>query len=321
MRPMPLSCCRKICVLRAMRARLVGRQRERLVERVGMQRLRVAGGGRHRLDLRAHHVVPDILRGERPAGRLAMRAQRQRLLVLRLGTCPTRSHQSRRAARILATSMKKFMPIAQKNDSRGANASMSSPAASPARMYSTPSAKRVGELEIGRRPGLLHVVAGDRDRVELRHVLRRMAEDVGDDAHRARGRVDVGVAHHELFEDVVLDGAGELVLRAPPAPPPRRCRAPAPAAPPRSSSSTPKPRRAGCDRTSVRMSRIESIATRRLARRRPRRAGGRNRSRGGWRGRRRRIGPSGRRRGCGGKRRSILRRWRSPHTGGSSMAG
>ncbi len=47
---------------------------------------------------------------------------------------------NRRAARILATSMKKFMPIAQKNDSRGANLSMSRPALVPARTYSTPSA-------------------------------------------------------------------------------------------------------------------------------------------------------------------------------------
>jgi hypothetical protein len=48
--------------------------------------------------------------------------------------------QSRRAARILATSMKKFMPMAQKNDSRGANTSTSRPTALPARRYSTPSA-------------------------------------------------------------------------------------------------------------------------------------------------------------------------------------
>ena len=39
---------------------------------------------------------------------------------------------------------------------------------------------------------------------------RREGEDVGDDAHRGLGRIDVGVAHHELFEDVVLDGAREL---------------------------------------------------------------------------------------------------------------
>ena len=42
---------------------------------------------------------------------------------------------------------------------------------------------------------------------------RGVAEDVGDDAHRGFGRIDVGVPHHELFEDVVLDGAGELLRR------------------------------------------------------------------------------------------------------------
>jgi hypothetical protein len=47
---------------------------------------------------------------------------------------------SRRAARSFATSMKKFIPIAQKNESRGANRSIVSPAPSPARTYSTPSA-------------------------------------------------------------------------------------------------------------------------------------------------------------------------------------
>ncbi|MDQ1201716.1 hypothetical protein QE449_002334 [Rhodococcus sp. SORGH_AS303] len=53
----------------------------------------------------------------------------------------TSSAHSNRPARSLATSMKKFMPMAQKKDSRGANVSMSMPAASPARMYSTPSAR------------------------------------------------------------------------------------------------------------------------------------------------------------------------------------
>ena len=36
--------------------------------------------------------------------------------------------------------MKKFMPIAQKNESRGANSSTASPRESAARTYSSPSA-------------------------------------------------------------------------------------------------------------------------------------------------------------------------------------
>ena len=47
--------------------REIGRQRQRLVERIGVQRLGMALGRGHRLDRGAHHVVVDILRGQRPA--------------------------------------------------------------------------------------------------------------------------------------------------------------------------------------------------------------------------------------------------------------
>ena len=73
--------------------------------------------------------------------------------------------------------------------------------------------QREGEFQRLVGAGFLHVVAGDADRVELRHLLRRVFDDVADDAHRRCRRKDVGVADHELLEDVVLDGAGELVLR------------------------------------------------------------------------------------------------------------
>ena len=51
--------------------REVGRQRDRLVEGVGVQRLGVALGRGHRLDAGAADVVEDVLRGERPAAGLA----------------------------------------------------------------------------------------------------------------------------------------------------------------------------------------------------------------------------------------------------------
>lgn len=43
-------------------------------------------------------------------------------------------------------------------------------------------------------------------------MFRRISEDVANDAHRRLRGVDEGVADHELFEDVVLDGALEEVL-------------------------------------------------------------------------------------------------------------
>jgi hypothetical protein len=67
--------------------------------------------------------------------------------------------------------------------------------------------QREGQLQRLVGAGFLHVVAADRDRVELRHVLRRVLDDVADDPHARRGREDVGVADHELLEDVVLDGS------------------------------------------------------------------------------------------------------------------
>ena len=55
--------------------RELGRQRDRLVERVGVQALRAAEHRGHRLDGGAHDVVVRVLLGERHARRLAVRAQ------------------------------------------------------------------------------------------------------------------------------------------------------------------------------------------------------------------------------------------------------
>ncbi len=101
--------------------------------------------------------------------------------------------------------MKKFMPIAKKNDSRGANASTSSPRACAARHIFHAVGEREGQLLQLRGPRLLHVIAADRDRVEPRHMFGGEGDDVGDDPHARFGRVDIGVADHELLQDVVLD--------------------------------------------------------------------------------------------------------------------
>ncbi len=96
---------------------------------------------------------------------------------------------------------------------RGANWSMVEPGLDAGAHIFDAVGERVGELEVERRPGLLHVIAGNRNRVELRHVRGGVREDVGDDAQARLRRIDVGVAHHEFFEDVVLDRAGQLLLR------------------------------------------------------------------------------------------------------------
>ena len=210
--------------------------------------------------------------------------------------------------------------MAKKNDRRPAKSSTSRPRAGGRAHVLEAVGDGEGQLEIRRRPGLLHVVAGDRDRVEPRHGGRGVLDDVGHDPHARLGRVDVGVPDHELLEDVVLDGPVELVLGRRPAPRRRRRSRRAPAGRRRSSSSTRSSGRAGCRRRGSWCPR-PSRWPRRPCRHRPRRGGGRSRSRGGWPGRRRPRCPAGRPPGCAGRRRWTPRRWRTRRTGGSSRAG
>ncbi len=70
--------------------------------------------------------------------------------------------------------------------------------------------KRIGQLDVAGSSGLLHVVAGDGDGVELGHVLRCVFEYIGDNTHRELRRIDIGVAHHELLEDIVLYRSGHF---------------------------------------------------------------------------------------------------------------
>ncbi len=100
--------------------------------------------------------------------------------------------------------------MAQKNDSRGANESMSIPALTPVLQVFEPVGQRIGQFQIGRGACFLHMVTRYADGVEAGHEPRRIAEYVGDDPHRHFRGIDIGVAHHEFLEDVVLDGAAEF---------------------------------------------------------------------------------------------------------------
>ena len=73
-----------------------------------------------------------------------------------------------------------------------------------------PVGERVRQLDLLRRARLLHVIAAHADGVESRHFGRRERKEVAHDAHRRLRRVDVSIAHHELFQNVVLNGAAQL---------------------------------------------------------------------------------------------------------------
>ncbi len=61
------------------------------------------------------------------------------------------------------------------------------------------------------RSGFANVVAADGDGVEARRKLRSEFEGVNHQAHRGRGRIDVFLLRDVFLEDVVLDGAGNLL--------------------------------------------------------------------------------------------------------------
>ena len=107
--------------------------------------------------------------------------------------------------------MKKFFPCAQKNDKPRGEGVDGDAGLDPGPQVFEAVRQRVGQLQVGGRAGLLHVVARDGDRVELGHVRRGVLEDVRDDLHRGGRRIDVGVPHHVLLQDVVLDRPRELL--------------------------------------------------------------------------------------------------------------
>ena len=61
------------------------------------------------------------------------------------------------------------------------------------------------------RSGFANVVAADRDGVEARRKFRSELEGVDHQAHRGRGRIDVFLLRDVFLQNVVLDGAGNLL--------------------------------------------------------------------------------------------------------------
>ena len=108
--------------------------------------------------------------------------------------------------------MKKFMPIPKKKESRGGKIVDREAAVDGCPDVLLAVGERKGRLQHGVGARFHDVVAADGDCVVARHVLGAVGDDVRHDPHRGLGRVDVGVAGEELFQDVVLDRARELLL-------------------------------------------------------------------------------------------------------------
>ncbi len=150
--------------------REVGRQRERLVECIGVQALRLALGRGHRLDAGADDVVEHVLGGQAPAAGLTVGAERQALWVLGIERLDDLRPQHARGAHLGDFHQDILADRPEERQARGEIIDFHAGRDAGPQVFETVG-QRVAELEIGGGAGFLHVVAGDADAVEHRHVL------------------------------------------------------------------------------------------------------------------------------------------------------
>ena len=148
----------------------VGRKGDSLVESVGMQRLGMSENCAHSLYAGTANVVERILLGERPSGSLAVRTERKRLGVLGIELL----HDAR-PKHTGSTHLGDFHKVVHRNapeerQTRCERIYVHACIYAGTEVFKTVG-KSVGQLDVGSRAGLLHMIAGDGNRVELRHVL------------------------------------------------------------------------------------------------------------------------------------------------------
>src|SRR5712691_3724465 len=199
-------------LLRAQRKphRVLGRQRERLVERVRVQRLRAAEHGRQRLERSAHDVDLRLLRGQRHAGGLRVEAHQPRARVLRSVFLPQLASPDAPRGSVFRDLLEEVeMRVEEEGETRREVIDVETALDRPVDVC---EAVRERERELLRRgrAGLADVVARDRDRMPLGHLLRAELDHVRDQPHRRLGREDELLLRDVLLEDVRLDRPAKL---------------------------------------------------------------------------------------------------------------
>ena len=193
--------------------RVLGRQRERLVEGVRVQRLRPAEHCRERLDRRPDQVHLRLLRGQRDAGGLRVEAHQPRARILRAVLVAHLPRPDPARCAVLRDLLEEVeVRVEEEGEPRRERVDVEP--ALEARLHEREAVgEREGELLRGVRAGLADVVPGDRDRVHERQPLRAPLDHVHDEPHRRRGREDPLLLRDVLLEDVRLDGAAQPIER------------------------------------------------------------------------------------------------------------
>ena len=192
----------------------IGRQRDRFIERVGVKRLGATEHRGQRLDRGADDVVIRVLLLQAHTGGLAMGAQHLGLFVLSAQPFHHLVPQRAGGAHLGDLHEEVHADAPEEAEARGKGVDIE-PGGHRAAGIFLAVGDGEGQFLHRRRAGFVHVVARNRDAVEFRHMRRGVGDDVADDPHRRFGRVNIGVADHELLQNVVLNGSAELVLRHP----------------------------------------------------------------------------------------------------------
>ena len=163
----------------------------------------------HSLDTSTTYVVEGVLLCERPTGSLAVSTQSHRFRVL----CTKRLHnlcpQHTTGTHLGNLHKVVHTDSPEETETRSKSIHIHTRIDTCAEVLHT-IGEGVCQLDVGSGTCLLHVVTGDRNRVELRHLLRGVLKDVGDNLHRELRRIDIRITHHELFKNIVLDSTCHL---------------------------------------------------------------------------------------------------------------
>ena len=178
-----------------------------------MQRLGPAEDRRERLERGPDDVHLRLLGRQRDAGRLGVEAHQPGARVLRAVALAQLARPDPAGGAVLGDLLEEVDVRVEEEGEARREVVDREPAGDRGVDVGEAVREREGELLHRVRAGLADVVAGDRDRVPARHLLRAELDHVRHEPHRRLGREDPLLLRDVLLEDVRLDRPAELGAR------------------------------------------------------------------------------------------------------------
>ena len=186
--------------------REIGRQCDSLIKSVGMKRLSMTQCGCHSLDTSTTYVIERVLLCKRPSRSLRVSTQSKRLRILRIKLLNYLSPQHTCGTHLGYFHKVIHTDSPEERQTRSEGIDIDTSGNSRTQIFQSVG-QGISQLDIGCSSGFLHVITRDRDRVELRHLLRSILKYIRNNFHRECRRIDISITHHELFQDIVLNSS------------------------------------------------------------------------------------------------------------------